>query len=409
MDLIGRYNSPHRLHLETTKKCNLCCEHCYVSADDTYSHYELSKIKASISLAKEKGAIRLTLTGGEFLMRRDYKDIVEYAVDIGYRNIYFITNGILLNKKILDWLAGLKVRNCFKTAFKTMFGKIPPITIGIAISIDGLKGNDLIRTKKSGGYLSYNETLNKIKMATRYGLYVTVNTTISNSITAAELPILYKLLLEYKVDRWQIDQVFLSGRCSTSDKIEHQDEWIHIVKDSYKEIVKDYIARYPSDTKMKLEIVQCFRSAMLDHGFDFLDSDRVHPCAYQFGSIIVEGEGDVRFCPSLRNECEGIFNLNDKPISAESYLLNDNFKKFATLKISDLPCVDCRYKYISHGGCRGNSVSFNDNLMTKDPICCELSPFIESDIISLFPKELQNEYNRAIYKQGKHPEKITNF
>lgn len=380
-----------------------------MSADDTYSHYELSQIKDSILKAKEKGATRLTLTGGEFLMRRDYKYIVEYAVDIGYRNIYFITNGILLNERTLEWLAGLKVRNFIKTAIPTLLKKIPPITIGVAISIDGLKGNDLIRTKKSGGFLSYNETLNKIKMATRYGLYVTVNTTISNSTTAAELPLLYKMLLEYKVDRWQIDQVFLSGRCSTSNKIEHQDEWIDIVKGSYKLIVKDYIDRYPANTKMKLEIVQCFRSAMLDHGFDFLDSDNEHPCAYQFGSVIVEGEGDVRFCPSLRNECDLIFNLNDTPISTESYLSNADFKKFAALKISDLPCADCRYKYISHGGCRGNSVSFNNKLMTKDPICCSLSPFIESDIITMFSHKLQKEYNRAIYEQGKHPDEIDDF
>lgn len=148
MDLLQKYNSPHRLHLETTKKCNLSCEHCYVSADDNYLHYELSQIKNSILKAKEKGAIRLTLTVGEFLMRRDYRSIIEYAIDLGYRNIYFITNGILLKSSTLQWLATLKVKNYIKTALRTWSRKIPPLTIGIGISIDGLKGNDLIRTKK---------------------------------------------------------------------------------------------------------------------------------------------------------------------------------------------------------------------------------------------------------------------
>lgn len=58
-----------------------------MSADDTYSHYELSQIKDSILKAKEKGATRLTLTGGEFLMRRDYKYIGEHEKPWGRINL----------------------------------------------------------------------------------------------------------------------------------------------------------------------------------------------------------------------------------------------------------------------------------------------------------------------------------
>lgn len=246
-------------------------------------------------------------------------------------------------------------------------------------------------------------------MATRYGLYVTVNTTISNSTTAAELPQLYKILLDYGVDRWQIDQVFLSGRCITSTKIQHQDKWIDIAKKSYEFIVSDYLARYPSKTKMRLEIVQCFRTAILTHGFSILKPDNFHPCEYQFGSVIVEGEGDVRFCPSLRNDDGVIFNLNEKPLLVDSYRSNDNFRKFAALKIFDLPCGDCRYKYISHGGCRGNSISFKNKIVAKDPICCVLSPFIENKIVPLLSHKLQNEYKQSIYIQGKYPHEIRDF
>lgn len=68
MQLTEKYNSPHRLHLETTKRCNLLCEHCYVSASDNFEYHKLEQLK-KILTTSQKGATRITFTGGEFLMR----------------------------------------------------------------------------------------------------------------------------------------------------------------------------------------------------------------------------------------------------------------------------------------------------------------------------------------------------
>lgn len=69
MQLTEKYNSPHRLHLETTKRCNLLCEHCYVSASDNFEYHKLEQLKKKILTTSQKGATRITFTGGEFLMR----------------------------------------------------------------------------------------------------------------------------------------------------------------------------------------------------------------------------------------------------------------------------------------------------------------------------------------------------
>ncbi|MFC3396142.1 radical SAM protein [Brenneria rubrifaciens] len=406
MQLTEKYNSPHRLHLETTKRCNLLCEHCYISASDNFEHHKLSQLKKTIFATAQKGATRITFTGGEFLMHPDSKELIEYAISNGYRNIYFITNGIYLRKNILDWLAHLKVKETLKSLFRTITGKTSPLTIGLGISLDGLEGNALIRKYKNGKSVSHEKILEKIKLATQYGLYVTVNTTICNAVTAKELYSLYRKLLELKVDRWQVDQVFMSGRSTTSHAVQDKEEWLDIAKESYYQIIRDYLATYPRHTKMRLEIVQLFRSSILNNGFKIISSDAYHPCSYQFGSIIVEGGSKVRFCPSLRYKGDVIFNNEEKEITRVSYNENEEFKIFSKITIHDLPCKDCRYKFIAHGGCRGNSVSYSNGLFSKDPVCCALAPFLEERIIPLLPCEIQKQYKNAIFNEGKTPENI---
>lgn len=406
MNLTERYSTPHRLHLETTKRCNLNCEHCYVSASDDFQHHDLFLLKKMILQTREKGATRITLTGGEFLMRPDYREIIEYAIELGYRNIYFITNGIYLRKSVLKWLAELKVKWTIKSLIPTITGKIKPLTIGLGISLDGLDSNGLIRKYKNGDPVNYNKILEKIELATKHGLYVTVNTTICNSHTASELYLLYKKLISLNIDRWQVDQVFMSGRSAASDEVQDKSHWLDIAKESYFKIISDYLKIYPRHSKMKLEIVQLFRSAILEYGFKVIKDDSYHPCSYQFGSVIIEDETNVRFCPSLRYDEDVIFNTAEKDISPDSYLGNNSFKEFTNLTIKDLPCKECRYKFIAHGGCRGNSVSYNNELFSKDPVCCALAPYLEESIIPLMPNAIQKQYYAGLFSEGKKPDEI---
>lgn len=406
MDILDKYDTPHRLHLETTKRCNLICEHCYVSASDNFQDHDVKTLKEVMMKTRQKGASRITFTGGEFLMRSDYQKLIKYAVDIGYRNIYFITNGIYLKKSTLEWLANLKVKETIKSAIPVLIGKTKPITIGLGISLDGLKGNELIRKHKNQKPVSHEKLLETIGLATQYGVYVTVNTTICNATAASELFRIYKKLLELNVDRWQVDQVFMSGRSKLSDVVQDKNEWIDVAKASYYEILNDYLKIYPNKTKMKLEIVQLFRSAILDYGFKILKDDNHHPCEYQFGSVIVEDGETVRFCPSLRYSGDNIFNIGVNYLSSKSYSNNHEFKNFSNMTIRDLPCSECRYKFIAHGGCRGNSVSYSNRLYAKDPVCCAFAPFLEEKIIPLMSYELQKQYKGALFLEGKYPDEI---
>lgn len=402
-NLCEKYNSPHRLHIETTKKCNMKCEHCYVSSDNTYAHHDLNALKKVIFRSGSKGAKRITLTGGEFLTRNDWKDIVSYSIKCGFRNVYFITNGLNLKKGTLEWLSRTQSIHNVKNSLKIIIKKDRPLTIGFGISLDGIDGYGKIRKNNAGKSIDVDKILKTIELATNYGLYVTVNTTVSNSIIAKELYAMYETLLALKIDRWQIDQVFPEGRGGSSSAIEPYDNWFPVALESYYKIVRNYLSIYPKKTKMMLEIVQLFRTAILTSGFGSERTNLVHPCDYQFGSVIVENGSLVRFCPSLRGIQDNIFDIEDMEIEKESFTRNASFSKFSELTINDLACNDCRYRFISHGGCRANSFSLEGSIYKKDPICCRLSPFIEDKIVPLLPEKIIAEFISLIDENGTVP------
>lgn len=397
--LPSQYSKPHRLHLETTNHCNLHCEHCYPASSHKEPHHEREVLDSVLTEAKRKGVEKITLTGGELLTRPDWKDVIRRSLDV-CDNLYFITNGVLLSDKVLRWLAAEKAK---RTLLKFALNPLNPraIEIGLAVSLDGLKGNELVRKNAKGAPVKAETTLAQIKLAVKYGLHVTVNTTITNELTAQELPEMYDILSTMGIDRWQLDQAYVAGRMEDSPLKEAGLSWLQTAKKSYKYIVENYLKNFPEIPDWRLEIVQVFRYDSLFTGFSPANDLNEHPCDYQFGSVIVEKGDEVRFCPSLRNA--GIGKLGFYDSFEDTYKANPEFMDFLSKSINDLPCRNCRYGKLFHGGCRANSLSYNGKIWDRDPICCELSPFVEDEIVPLLPKPLRETFYASL-QGGKRPD-----
>lgn len=399
--LPKRYLTPHRLHLETTNHCNLHCEHCYPASSHLIPHHEMEDLERVLAEAKRTGVGKITLTGGELLTRPDWKEVVSKALDV-CDNLYFITNGVLISDKVLKWLAKEKTKRTFKKWAKTFF-RGDAVEIGLAISLDGLKGNELVRKNAKGAPVKAEQTLKQIELAVKYGLHVTVNTTITNEVTAKELPAMYDILSKMGIDRWQIDQAYVAGRMLDSPLKEAGLSWLETAKPGFKYIIQNYIKDFPKLPKWRLEIVQVFRYDSLFHGFSPAASLDEHPCDYQFGSVIVEKGDEVRFCPSLRNA--GIGKLSEFGTFEGAYNSNKDFSEFLNKSMNDLPCKSCRYVKLFHGGCRANSLSYNGKMWDRDPICCSLSPFVEDEIVPLMPKDLRESFFASL-QAGKRPDEL---
>lgn len=113
--------APIRTTWLITRRCNLMCKHCYVGGEPSNEFKELPfmQVKAVLRKLADAGVFVIYFTGGEPFVRQDFMEILEVTSDLGFK-IGISTNGLLLNKSVIEKLSDLNV-------------------IKIQISLDGAK------------------------------------------------------------------------------------------------------------------------------------------------------------------------------------------------------------------------------------------------------------------------------
>jgi MoaA/NifB/PqqE/SkfB family radical SAM enzyme len=138
-----------------TMRCNLRCKMCGVWG----SHIKdppYEKILSILDNAYELGARRFDPFGTELFMRNDTPDILAYANRIGFREIYDVSNGYLLNRpQLLDILETIK-------------------SLVIVVSIDGPEAiHDELR-----GNGVYQKAVSSLRELTRRGIKTSITSII---------------------------------------------------------------------------------------------------------------------------------------------------------------------------------------------------------------------------------------
>lgn len=103
-DYAGDKRIPVNGGIDLTSRCNLRCVHCYVrdtSCGKELSYKEICRIFDQIA---DAGCLWLCLTGGEPLVRPDFRDIYRYAKRKGFF-ITIFSNATLLTPALADYLA----------------------------------------------------------------------------------------------------------------------------------------------------------------------------------------------------------------------------------------------------------------------------------------------------------------
>ncbi len=105
--------TPLNVHLELTYRCNEQCVHCYCVVEEGRERearrreLTLDEHRRLLDDLADMGALYLTLSGGEVMVRPDFFDIAEHARRRGF--VYRIfTNGIGLTEAKVERLAALE-------------------------------------------------------------------------------------------------------------------------------------------------------------------------------------------------------------------------------------------------------------------------------------------------------------
>jgi MoaA/NifB/PqqE/SkfB family radical SAM enzyme len=107
---------PHGIVYESTMRCNLHCEFCYVGdllniEGEWREEMPLEVIRRAFP---ERDGLQVNLTGGEIFMRKDIMEILELFAQKKYVCGYLTTNGTIIDDERAEALADLALRGFLK-------------------------------------------------------------------------------------------------------------------------------------------------------------------------------------------------------------------------------------------------------------------------------------------------------
>jgi radical SAM protein with 4Fe4S-binding SPASM domain len=184
---------PQHCVWDLTNACNLRCVHCELAAGNAAPD-ELST-KEALRVADELialGCRKVSLTGGEPLLRPDWSVIAEHLARAGLW-VSLVTNGLPLSSEVVDRAEAAGVS-------------------GVSVSLDGLRAvHDRIRVSPTRGPSRFEAAVTAIERVAASSLRPSVITQV-NQWNLAQLDDLHELLCKLGVELWQVQLALPLGR-----------------------------------------------------------------------------------------------------------------------------------------------------------------------------------------------------
>lgn len=310
---IGIVPPPRFVVWDSTRRCNLNCEHCGAKKEKYSSELTTQQIKKLIKNLANHKVEYFVVTGGEPLLRDDLFEVFSFAKKQGLKT-GIATNGFLINKKNSKIIAKL---------FDS-----------VQISLDGPKeAHNRIRKNKK----SFQKAVNAISLLRKNNCK---QITVSSVVTPFNLKNLEELLEINKnlnIDIWKIVTVMPIGNVLENDFLYlSKDEFLkflNFVKKNKKEIKIEvgenlgYLGRHEKELREK----------------PFF-------CPAGFLACCVGVNGNIRGCPEqpdIPYFIEG--NILEKDFFE---IWGNGFKKYRNKVIlQNENCRKCKFKNDCNGGC----------------------------------------------------------
>lgn len=138
----GRAIMPLRFFFELTHLCNLNCPYCYIGKDRKKEELTTSQWFDVINQIPFWSFI--TLVGGEPLIREDFCEILEYASKKVLKKVNVVTNGILINEKVIHSFIKSKM-------------------LLLSVSLDGWEENHDKNRDKKGIFKKITDNLDELR------------------------------------------------------------------------------------------------------------------------------------------------------------------------------------------------------------------------------------------------------
>lgn len=314
-----------------TQRCNQACKHCYATGEQFRGEatpQETIRIIDKIHSLKNDFNIRVTLTGGEPLLRDDIFKIAS-AFSENDIPISLTTNGLLIHKNI-D-----KIVNSGITY--------------IQVSIDGKRSaHDYLR-----GFNAFDSAIDALHLLKRENLLPSVMTTV-NSCNFKQVPDIIDLVRSMNIPLLGIQRFVSTGRGAGFKNLA-------LTPDNCRDLLK-----YIMSKKEELEDEICIVTP--DPLKILIDKQKAAGCPVGKNILALTPNGDMLPCCKL-------------PISLGNILSLDFYEAWNSKIMNTLrgnhnlkgKCSHCVHKEIC-GGCKAAAYATYGDYLAEDPQCW-MEPF----------------------------------
>ena len=270
------HQNPRYCVWELTLVCNMRCLHCgsYAGAQRDGEMSTAQMLDVADQLA-DLGVERLTLSGGEPLLRPDWDVIARRLLERGVR-LGMISNGFLMHQNLPRFL------------------KLPPFEV-VAMSVDGTReAHDAFRRVPG----SFDRTVDAFRELRRKRIRTAAITSVS-TLNLDQLDEIYELLSSLGVYAWQLQTLFGGGRMRERPDLQP--------KPAAMATLAQFIARKRKERRTPLQV---FPADCIGYFTDLeepLRGYRWKGCQAGLQALGVEANGNVKGCLSM---CPELFENN---------------------------------------------------------------------------------------------------
>jgi len=329
---------PHVVAWNLTRRCNLKCSHCYISAGPGESGAgELDTaacFRVIDQLLEVNPAPMLILSGGEPLLRSDLGEIAAHATRRG-ATVVVGTNGTLLTDARIAELMAAGVT-------------------GVAVSVDSLRPEYHDRFRRGTDALADTTAALQRLRANRLDFIVQTTATKGN---AHEVPSLLMWAAEQGAVSFNLYFLVPTGRGG---------RLTDLTADEYESLLSElaeYERRYRGTMMVRAKCAPHFIRKVYEESPDstVLNYQTRCPCGIQYCRITPEGA--LTPCPYMPNVAGDLTRQSFGEIWNGSELFQNLRRRELSGK-----CGACEYRLIC-GGCRARAFAATGDYLAADPSC----------------------------------------
>ena len=333
----GRY-LPHVVAWNLTRRCNLECAHCYISAGPSESADGELSTEECLRIAGEILEVNpsplFILSGGEPLLRADLPELARFASGRG-ATVVIGTNGTLLTDDKIRELKDAGVS-------------------GVAVSVDSLdhRHHDNFR-HGAGALAATTASLNRLKA---HRLDFIIQTTVTKG-NRAELPRLVDWSAEQGAVSFNAYFLVPTGRGARLSDLTPQE---------YESVLAELVGQHQRYLGRMLVRAKCAPHFMrhvhqLTPDSPVLNYETRCPCGVQYCRITPDGK--LTPCPYLPAEAGDLRRESFASVWGDAAL----FRQIRAGKLGGR-CGECEYRGMC-GGCRARAYAVEGDILAADPAC----------------------------------------